>query len=102
MRGSKALRPDASVKATNPWQRHQPTANAVIDSGRRVAWFTQESLTMLLRRAKLDDSVAKVVSRVTQGDRVVIDASGMLPAGQDAAEAFSAPWRPPTRAAASR
>ena len=38
-------------------------------------------------RAKVDDSVVKVVSRVTQGDRVVIDASGMPPAGQDAAEA---------------
>jgi DNA replication protein DnaC len=88
MKGSKASRPDASVKATNPWQRHQPIANAVIDSGRRVAWFTQESLTMLLGRAKVDDSVVKVVSRVTQGDRVVIDDSGMLPAGQDVAEAF--------------
>jgi DNA replication protein DnaC len=87
MKGSRAARPDARVKATNPWQRHQPIANAVIDSGRRVAWFTQESLTMLLGRAKVDDSVVKVVSRVTQGDRVVIDDSGMLPAGQDVAEA---------------
>jgi len=91
MRGSKALRPDASVKATNPWQRHQPTANAGIDSGRRVAWFTLESLTVLLGRAKVDDSVVKVVSRVTQDDRVVIDASGMPPAGQDAAGAFYRP-----------
>jgi hypothetical protein len=76
MKDSRVARPDASVKATNPWQRHQPTANAVIDSGRRVAWFTQESLTVLLGRAKVDDSMVKVVSRVTQGDRVVIDAPG--------------------------
>jgi DNA replication protein DnaC len=91
MKDSRVARPDASVKATNPWQRHQPTANAVIDSGRRVAWFTQESLTVLLGRAKVDDSMVKVVSRVTQGDRVVIDASGMPPAGQDAAGAFYRP-----------
>ena len=91
MKGSRASRPDASVKATNPWQRHQPTANAVIDSGRRGAWSTQESLTMLLERAKVDDSVVKVVSRVTKGDRVWIDDIGMLPAGQDAAEALYRP-----------
>ena len=88
MKASGVARPDASVKATNPWPRHPPTANAVIDSGRQVAWFTLASLTVLLGRAKVDDSVVKVVSRVTQGDRVVIDDSGMLPAGQDAAEAF--------------
>ena len=43
---------------------------------------------MLLERANVDDSVVKVVSRVTKVDRVVIDVSGMPPAGQDAAEAF--------------
>ena len=46
---------------------------------------------MLLERAKVDDSVVKVVSRVTKGDRVWIDDIGMLPAGQDAAEALYRP-----------
>ncbi|MHB8393678.1 MAG: IS21-like element helper ATPase IstB [Candidatus Dormibacteria bacterium] len=63
-------------------------ASAVIDSGKRVAWFTLESLTQLLGRAKVDGSVAKVVSRVTKVDLIVVDDIGMLPAGQDAAEAF--------------
>ncbi len=66
----------------------EAVASAVIDSGRRVAWFTLESLTGLLGRAKVDGSVAKVVSRVTNVDLIVIDDIGMLPAGQDAAEAF--------------
>ncbi len=63
-------------------------AAATIDSGRRVAWFTLESLTTLLGRAKVDGSVAKVVTRITRADLIVIDDVGLLPAGQDAAEAL--------------
>jgi len=62
--------------------------HAVIDAGMRVAWFSLESLTATLSRAKVDASVAKVVARICRADLVVIDDIGMLPAGQEAAEAF--------------
>ena len=63
-------------------------AAKAIDQGHRVAWFTLESLTATVGRAKVDGSVAKVVTRITRSDLIVIDDIGMLPAGQDAAEAF--------------
>ena len=54
----------------------------------RVAWFTLESLTATIGRAKVDGSVARTVARICRRDLIVIDDIGMLPAGQDAAEAF--------------
>lgn len=62
--------------------------HAVIDAGMKVAWFTLESLTLALSRAKVDASVAKVVARICRSELIVIDDIGMLPAGQEAAEAF--------------
>lgn len=63
-------------------------AHGVIDAGMRVSWFTLESLTVTLGRAKVDASVAKVIARICRSELIVIDDIGMLPAGQDAAEAF--------------
>jgi DNA replication protein DnaC len=63
-------------------------AHAAIDAGKRVAWFSLESLTTTLARAKVDASVSKVVARICRADLIVIDDIGMLPCGQDAAEAF--------------
>jgi DNA replication protein DnaC len=62
--------------------------HAVIDAGMRVAWFSLESLTATLARAKVDASVSRVVARICRADLVVVDDIGMLPAGQEAAEAF--------------
>ncbi len=62
--------------------------HAAIDAGMRVSWFTLETLTATIGRAKADASIAKTVARITRADLVVIDDIGMLPAGQDAAEAF--------------
>src|SRR6266700_2602873 len=59
---------------------------AVIDKGMRVAWFSLESLTTTLGRAKVDASVQRVVARICRADLIVIDDIGMLPAGQDADE----------------
>jgi DNA replication protein DnaC len=53
-----------------------------------VAWFTLESLTANLAKAKVDGSIARTVARICRADLIVIDDIGMLPAGQDAAEAF--------------
>ena len=39
-------------------------------------------------RAKVDASVAKVVARICRSELIVVDNIGLLPAGQEAAEAF--------------
>jgi DNA replication protein DnaC len=62
--------------------------HAVIDNGMRVSWFTLESLTLNVGRAKIDASVAKVITRICRSELIVVDDIGQLPAGQDAAEAF--------------
>ena len=63
-------------------------AHAAIEKDRRVAWFTLETLTATIGRAKADGSVARTVTRICRADLIVVDDIGMLPAGQDAAEAF--------------
>ncbi|MFV2022989.1 ATP-binding protein, partial [Micromonospora sp. LOL_023] len=39
-------------------------------------------------KAKVDGSVARTIARICGVDLIVVDDIGMLPAGQDAAEAF--------------
>lgn len=63
-------------------------AHAAIEADLRVSWFTLETLTTTIGRAKADASVARVVAKICSADLVVVDDIGMLPAGQDAAEAF--------------
>jgi DNA replication protein DnaC len=63
-------------------------AHAVIDAGMRVSWFTLESLTATVGRAKVDASTARVIARICRSELIVVDDIGQLPAGQDAAEAF--------------
>ena len=62
--------------------------HAVIDAGMRVAWFSLESLTITVGRAKVDATINKVITRICRSDLIVVDDIGQLPAGQDAAEAF--------------
>lgn len=63
-------------------------AHAAIEADLRVAWFTLESLTATIGKAKVDASIARTVTRICRCDLIVVDDIGMLPAGQDAAEAF--------------
>jgi DNA replication protein DnaC len=63
-------------------------AHAAIEKDLRVAWFTLETLTATIGRAKADASIARTVARICRADLIVVDDIGMLPAGQDAAEAF--------------
>lgn len=63
-------------------------AHNAIDNDLRVAWFTLETLTATIGKAKADASVARTVARICKADLIVVDDIGMLPAGQDAAEAF--------------
>ena len=57
-----------------------------VEAGRHVAWFTLESLGVLVRRHRADDSVTKAIHRILRADLVVIDDVGLLPVGADAAE----------------
>ena len=66
----------------------EAAAHAAIEKDLRVAWFTLETLTAAIGRAKADGSVARTVTRICRCDLIVVDDIGMLPAGQDAAEAF--------------
>jgi DNA replication protein DnaC len=44
-----------------------------IDRGKTVAWHTLESLAVMLRRHRADDSVAKAIGRLIRADLIVID-----------------------------
>jgi hypothetical protein len=72
----------------SPGWRPPVFPHAAIEKDLRVAWFTLESLTAAIARAKADGSVARTVARICRSDLIVVDDIGMLPAGQDAAEAF--------------
>jgi len=63
-------------------------AHAAIEADLRVAWFTLETLTQTITKSKVDGSVARTIARICGCDLIVVDDIGMLPAGQDAAEAF--------------
>jgi len=63
-------------------------AQTAIEADLRVAWFTLETLTATIGRATADGSAARAVARICRSDLIVVDDIGMLPAGQDAAEAF--------------
>lgn len=63
-------------------------AHAAIENDMRVAWFTLESLTVAVGKAKVDGTVARTISKICGCDLIVVDDIGMLPAGADAAEAF--------------
>lgn len=63
-------------------------AHAAIEKDLRVCWFTLESLTATIGKAKVDATIARTISKICSCDLIVIDDIGMLPAGQDAAEAF--------------
>jgi DNA replication protein DnaC len=64
------------------------SAHAAIAADLRVAWLTLETLATAVGRAKADGSIARTVARICRSDLIVVDDIGMLPVGQDAAEAF--------------
>ncbi len=59
---------------------------AAVDAGRRVVWFSLESLGVLVRRHRADDSVTKAIARILRAELVLIDDIGLLPVSTDAAE----------------
>jgi DNA replication protein DnaC len=63
-------------------------AHAAIEKDLKVAWFTLETLTATIGKSKVDGSTARTIAKICRADLIVIDDIGMLPAGDDAAEAF--------------
>jgi len=59
---------------------------AGVDAGRRVAWFTLESLGVLVRRHRADDSVTRAIARILRADLIIVDDVGLLAVSADAAE----------------
>jgi DNA replication protein DnaC len=59
---------------------------AAVDAGRRVAWFTLESLGVLVRRHRADDSVIRAIARILRAELIVVDDVGLLAVSADAAE----------------
>ncbi|WP_442904793.1 IS21-like element helper ATPase IstB [Glycomyces sp. MUSA5-2] len=59
-----------------------------VDAGLNVAWFTIEDLGALVRKHRVDDTVAKAFDRITRADLIIVDDIGLLPVSEDAAEGF--------------
>jgi DNA replication protein DnaC len=59
-----------------------------IDNGKTVAWHTLETLAVLFRRHRADDSVSKAISKLIRADLIIVDDVGLLPVSADAAEAL--------------
>jgi DNA replication protein DnaC len=57
-----------------------------VEAGMKVAWFSLESLGMLVRRHRGDDTVTKAIARILRAKIAMIDDIGLLPVGPDAAE----------------
>jgi DNA replication protein DnaC len=60
--------------------------HAAIHTGRKVAWFSLETLGILVRRHRADDSVTRAITRILRADLIVVDDIGLLPVAVDAAE----------------
>ena len=54
-----------------------------IDQGKTVAWHTLESLAVMLRRHRADDSVSKAIARLIRADLIVMDDTSPLLMARD-------------------
>ncbi|MCM6772400.1 IS21-like element helper ATPase IstB [Nocardia sp. CDC159] len=61
---------------------------AAVEEGLTVAWFTIEDLGALIRRHRVDDSIARAITRLIRSDLIIVDDIGLLPVSPDAAEGF--------------
>ncbi|MGI8312827.1 ATP-binding protein [Saccharopolyspora hattusasensis] len=48
-------------------------AHAAIENDMRVAWFTLETLTTAVGKAKVDGTIARAISKICGCDLIVID-----------------------------
>ena len=61
---------------------------AAVDAGKKVSWFSLESLGSLISRHGADQSTARAIGRILRADLIVIDDIGLLPVTTETAEAF--------------
>jgi len=57
-----------------------------IETGLIVAWYSIEDLGALIRRHRIDDTIAKAFTPILKADLVIVDDIGLLPISPDAAE----------------
>ena len=67
-----------------------------IDAKKTVVWYSIEDLGLVVRRQRIDDTVAKGLAPILRADVIVIDDIGLLPITEDAAAVFIASSMPPT------
>lgn len=59
---------------------------AAVEAGLNVQWFSIEDLGALVRRHRVDDSIAKAFTPILRAQLVIVDDIGLLPISADAAE----------------
>lgn len=62
--------------------------HAAVDVGHHVSWFSLESLGMLLRRHRADDTTGRAIRKIMRADLICIDDIGLLPVTAETAEAL--------------
>lgn len=72
--------------------------HAVIDAGMRVSWFSLETLTATLGRAKVDASVSRVVARICAPTSSSSMTSGCSPPAKKQPKRSTGSSTPPTSA----
>lgn len=60
--------------------------HSAIDAGMKVAWFSIEDLGVLVRRHRIDDTIARAIQPILRAELVIVDDIGALPISADAAE----------------
>jgi DNA replication protein DnaC len=60
--------------------------HTAIEAGRKVIWFSLETLGVLVRRHRADDTVTRAIARILRADLIVVDDIGLLAVAPDAAE----------------
>ena len=81
-----ALRSLEWIHTTRIWWCAARRTHAAVEAGRRVAWFSLESLGVLVRRHRADDSVTRAIARILRADLSVVGYIGLLPVAHDTAE----------------
>lgn len=59
---------------------------AAVSAGKAVYWFSVEDLGALVRRHRIDDTIAKAFAPAARADLIMVDDIGLLPLSADAAE----------------
>ncbi len=62
--------------------------HAAIDAGHHVAWFSLESLGVLFRRHRADDTTGRAIRKIMRAELICIDDIGLLPVATETAEAL--------------